>query len=75
MPSKATVKHAEQVADAFGPSLLVGEDLTLVVLVCDAEGWNYCLRGSLPHAIKGLQAALDDALNGEGFAPYNPTVA
>lgn len=75
MPSPELEEAARQIADAFAPSLLTGKDVTVVVVVGDGEGWSMALRGSLPVAVKALEAAHDDALRGEGFRPYDPAVA
>jgi hypothetical protein len=75
MPARELTEAARDVADAFAPGLLVGEGRTLVIIVCDEDGWSYALRGSLPHAVKALEAAVEDARRGEGFAPFSPPVA
>ncbi len=68
-------EEAERVAAAFAPALLAGRDHTLMVIVCDGDGWSCALRGSRPHAIVALEAVLEDVRNGEGYAPYDPPVA
>ncbi len=74
-PDEKLGKAAADVADAIAPALLRGRGLTLVVVVANAEGYVYSLRGELAVGIMALEAAAADARKGEGFTPYSPASA
>lgn len=66
---------ANEVADQFAPAMLAGAGVTLMVIVCNEDGWGLALRGSRPHAITALEAAIQDVRAGDGYKPFDPVVA